>query len=205
MDSIIKENADVAQGPDSVKEIVERLSSLGSENDRVSVNEVVESFGGRSYGPSLLVPALVGASPVGGVPGVPSFFAALIMVFAVQILIGRTHFWLPGILAERSVSGDKLDEASKRLEAPGRKLDSIFHGRLSWATRRPFTQVAALFIVLLCATIPPLEIIPLAAALPFSAIAAFGLAMMVRDGALMLVATAVSCASLGFGVMQIFA
>jgi len=195
----------MADEPGSVLEAIECLGSLASENEDVTVDEVVKSFGGRSYGPMILVPALVGVSPVGGVPGVPSFFAVLIAVIAVQILIGRSHFWLPDVLAQRSVSGDKLSKASDKLERPAKKLDAVFGHRLKWATEPPAPQIAAAIILVLCGTIPLLEIVPFAAAAPFAAIAAFGVALMVRDGALMLFAIAVSFVTVGTAFTQFLA
>ncbi|MGB3470661.1 MAG: exopolysaccharide biosynthesis protein [Erythrobacter sp.] len=192
----------MADHPGSVLDIIDCLGSLASEREDVTVDDVVKSFGGRSYGPMILVPALVGISPVGGVPGVPSFFAALIAVIAVQILIGRSHFWLPSVLAQRSVSGEKLGKASDKLEGPAKKLDAVFGDRINWATEPPAPQIAAAVILVLCGTIPLLEIVPFAAAVPFGAIAAFGVALMVRDGALMLLAIAVSLASLGIAVTR---
>ena len=60
-------------------------------------------------------------------------------------------------------------------------------------------KVAAVMILLLCLTVPPLEFLPFASSAPMLAIAAFGLALTVRDGLLMLIATALSVAAIGFG------
>ena len=46
-------------------------------------------------------------------------------------------------------------------------------------------------------TVPPLELLPLAAALPSLAILAFGLGLSAKDGVLVLIAGAVSVISLG--------
>ena len=54
-------------------------------------------------------------------------------------------------------------------------------------------------VVALCCTVPPLELIPFASSAPMLAIAAFGLAILVRDGLLMLVALALSLLAVGLG------
>ena len=58
---------------------------------------------------------------------------------------------------------------------------------------------AAAVVVALCCTVPPLELIPFASSAPMLAIAAFGLAILVRDGLLMLVALALSALAVGLG------
>jgi hypothetical protein len=61
-------------------------------------------------------------------------------------------------------------------------------------------KVAALICILLACTVPPLELLPFATTAPMAAIAAFGLALMVRDGVLMLVAMALSIVAVGVGL-----
>ncbi len=72
-----------------MREILAALRQLGDGKDEVSIGDVVEAFGNRSYGPVLLVLALIGISPIGGVPGIPAFLATVIALFAVQMVIGR--------------------------------------------------------------------------------------------------------------------
>ncbi|UAB78530.1 exopolysaccharide biosynthesis protein [Erythrobacter sp. SCSIO 43205] len=180
----------------SAEAVVDKLGELGAEDGEVCVDQVVETFGARGYGPMLLVPALLGASPLGGIPTVPSILALIIALIAGQMVVGRTHFWLPEFLSQRSVSGEKLQNARDALSKPAQVMDKLFHGRLEWATSDPMPRIASAIVMVLCAVIVPLELVPLAALLPFSAIAAFGLALTVRDGALMLLAIAISIVSL---------
>lgn len=60
-------------------------------------------------------------------------------------------------------------------------------------------RIAAVFVFLLCLTVPPLEFVPFASSAPMLAIAALGLAILVRDGLLMLVASGLSLTALGVG------
>ena len=52
---------------------------------------------------------------------------------------------------------------------------------------------------LFACTVPPLELVPFASSAPMIAIAAFGLAITVRDGVLMLVALCLAGAATGTG------
>ena len=186
-------------GEHAVCGILDELAEVARERDRVRVGTLVEAFGQRGSGALLLVPALIEISPVGGIPGVPTVLALVVLLFAVQIVMGREHMWLPGFIERRSVDGDGLRKATGKLRPVAGKLDAWFHGRLERLVERPFTQVAAAWCALLACTVPPLEIVPFASTLPMAAIALFGLALLVRDGALMLAAIAVSIATVWAG------
>jgi hypothetical protein len=185
--------------PQCVGDILYDLDEL-AEKDDVCIADVVEAFGNRSYGPLLLVPALLEITPVGAIPGVPTFLAVTIAIVAVQMLIGRSHVWLPGFIRKRSVSAEKLREASDKLRKPGKLLDRWFGKRLKTFTGKTAQRVAAVIIIALCISVPPLEVLPFASSGPMLAIACFGLAIMVRDGLLMLIAGAIALGAFGLGL-----
>ena len=78
-------------------------------------------------------------------------------------------------------------------------LDEHSKGRLESLTEGAFVKVSAFVILLLCATVPPLEVLPFASSAPMLAIAAIGLALTVRDGVIMLAALALAVAAIGGG------
>lgn len=178
----------MADSPKSVTDILDRLVDVGDKNDSVSIGDIVGTFGSRSYGPVLLVPALIGVSPVGGIPMVPTILAATLLLIVIQLVFGKEHLWLPGILKNRSVEGEKLANAAEDMEGVGKWMDKIFHGRLEMFTGPTAARIAAGVVALLCLAVPPLELLPFAVALPMAVIAAFGIALTVRDGLLMLLA-----------------
>ena len=178
----------MANTPKDVCGILDSLIELGDKQDRVSIGDIVEAFGSRSYGPVLLVPALIGVSPIGGIPGVPTFLAVTLLLIAVQLVFGKQHLWLPGFLEKRSVEGEKLANAAEDMEGVAKWTDKIFHGRLEIFTGPTAGRIAAGVIALLCFAVPPLELLPFAVVVPMAVIAAFGIALTVRDGLLMLIA-----------------
>ena len=190
----------MANNSESVGDILDQLDQLASEEDRVTLGDAIEAFGNRSYGPFLLVPALIEVSPIGGIPGLPTVLAAIIALFAVQMLFGREHLWLPGFLKRRGAEADKVKKAARKLRGVARWADRWFHGRLPILTSGPFVHVAAALCILLAATVPPLELLPFASTAPMAAIAAFGLALLVRDGVLMIVATVLAGVAVAVGV-----
>ena len=195
----VTDGAGGAEDEHAVCGILDELADTARERERVEVGTLVEAFGHRGYGALLLVPALIEVSPVGGIPGVPTALAAIVVLFAVQIVMGRDHMWLPDVIERRSVDADGLGKAVERMRPVAGRLDRWFHGRLQGLVRRPFTQIAAGACALLALTVPPLEVVPFASTAPMGAIAAFGLALLVRDGALMLVAIGLSALAVGVG------
>lgn len=185
------------EDPHSIGDVVDGLGDLAEENGEVRFADVLDKFGSRSFAPIMLVLAIVQLSPIGAIPGMPTLLALCILLVAVQLLIGREHIWLPDWIAQRSVSGSKLDSAIEKLDGIATKLDGIAKGRLKFLTRGPALQLAAFVIVLLCIAAPPLEVLPWASAGPMLAIAVISLAIMVRDGLAMLIAWALAAAAMG--------
>jgi hypothetical protein len=186
----------MADEPHSVGDILDRLDDLAGEKDQVSLGQTIEAFGHRSYAPFLVVIPLIDISPIGSIPGLPTLLALVIVLTAVQMLFGRKHLWLPGFLANRSVSSEKVKKAVTKVRPVGKWMDRWFHGRLPALTKGPMVRVAAVAILVLTLAVPPLELLPLATTAPMAAIAAFGLALLVKDGLLMIVAFAAAGAAL---------
>ena len=93
---------------------------------------------------------------------------------------------MPKILGERTVSAERIEKASKKMVPVAEKLDEWFYCRLPQLVGTFSNRAASVCCILLCLTVPPLEFVPFASAAPMAAIAVFGMAMTVRDGALML-------------------
>lgn len=183
----------------SVCDILDMLRKTADRHDRVTIGNVLDAVGDRSYGPALLIPALLEITPIGGIPGVPTFLALFIALVAGQLLVGKEHLWLPGFVQARAVSAEKLHKAADKLDPLARRLDRWFHGRLTRFVKQPWPRIAAASVIVLCMTVPPLEFVPFASTAPMLAIAAFGLALLVRDGLLMLLALGASAAALVLG------
>ncbi len=189
----------MTDGPSSIGDILKTLRGLADKRDRVALDDVVEAFGRRSFGPLLLIPALIDISPVGSIPGLPTILAAIIILVAVQLAFGRKHLWLPGFIRRRSVASKTVRRAVEKAEKPAAWADRWFHGRLPRLTHGPFPRVAAVACIILALAVPPLELLPLATTAPMAAIAAFGLALMVGDGLVMIVAILLAVVAVGVG------
>ena len=186
--------------PSKISEILDRLDEAAKDDPKVTIGAALGALGSRSYGPFLIAPALLVLTPVGAIPAVPSLFAAVIILFAVQMALNRDHMWLPGFVKRAGVSRDRVTASTHKLRPVADVLDRWFHGRLEWLTKGPAVRVAALGCIVLALTVPPLELLPFASAAPMAAIAMFGLALTVKDGLVMLVALALMVAAVSIGL-----
>ena len=182
-------------------DILDRLRDLAQDEDDVPIGDVIEAMGARSFGPFIMLPALIELSPLGAIPGIPTFLALTIALTAAQMLLGRDHLWLPGFIENRSASSQRVLKATDKLRPIAEWMDRWFHGRMTRFASGPFPRIAAGCVIALTLTVPPLEFIPFASSAPMLAIAAFGLALIVRDGLLMLIAGGLTVAAIVVGTM----
>lgn len=185
---------------DSIGEVVDGIEDIAECEDEVSIDDLLDTFGDRSFAPLMLILALIGITPVGAIPSVPTIIALCIAIIAAQMAWGRDHVWLPGFVTSRGVSSDRLSKGEDKLRTIAGVLDAVAKGRLKSLASGPARRVVAGLIVVLCLALPVLEIVPFAAAAPFLAIAMLSLALMVRDGLVLLVGGAVALAALAYGV-----
>ncbi|MEI4260988.1 exopolysaccharide biosynthesis protein [Roseovarius sp. D0-M9] len=168
---------------DNIRDLAQRQGS-----DEVSVGDLAEAIGGRGFGPLIFITALFEITPLGVIPGVPTFLAMICAVFALQLLAGRTHAWLPGFVENRKLRAPRVCKAVDALRGIAGWMDRHFGQRLDPLAGHVAARVAGALILCLCLTVPPLELLPWVSSAPMLAIALLGLAMTVRDGLLMLIA-----------------
>lgn len=170
--------------PHSLGELILSLEALCARNHgtEVSVEDVVNLLGPRSFAPIILAVGLIAITPIDSVPTLPTTFGAIVFLTACQMLLGRQSLWLPRVIARRAVPADRLKKALKWLEPYGRKADNWLGTRLTAFTDGPFLTVIALSCALLALTMPLLELAPLVSTLPALGFAAFGVSLLMRDG-----------------------
>jgi hypothetical protein len=162
---------------------------------RLSVTDLMRAIGERSFGPLILVPSLIALSPVGAIPGLPAVTSVIIVIFAVQMLLGHSHVWLPQWLKRRTMDGAKLEKGLTAFRPVARFVDHLLRPRLTVLTRGPFFYAIALMILAVALVTPVLEIIPLGGIPPNAALVAFALAITARDGLWALLAMGFTIAS----------
>jgi hypothetical protein len=183
----------------SIGDLVEAIQDIAKRDEEVAIGDLVRQFGTRSFAPFILILALIGITPVGTIPTVPTLIAMCIILVAGQMAVGRTHIWLPGFVKERSVDSEKLREGEGVLYRIAETLDRMAKARLTALASGTALRIVAVLIVMLCCAIPILELVPFAAAGPFLAIALLALAMMVKDGLVMLLGALLALGALIYG------
>jgi hypothetical protein len=168
--------------------LLDGLAKAGSKEDEMSVRDMRDTVGRRSFAPLLLTTSLIGFTPLGGVPGVPTALAILIVLIAAQIVLGRQSLWLPSFLLDRKVKGRKVQSAAKSLQPFARLVDKAIRPRLTFLTERPSSYVLAIACILIAVTVPPLELVPFVDMPLWAALAAFALALAAHDGLLAIAA-----------------
>lgn len=172
----------------SLAEVVGELTNAGQRDEQISVEEVMEAVGKRSFGPLLLVPGLIVLSPLSGVPGVPTLGGIIVFLFSAQMLFGREYFWLPQFILRREVSRERMAKAGRFLAWLAGWVDKLIKPRLVSLLGNLGGRIIAATCMAIAVIMPPLEAIPFANVITAAAISAFGLALVAYDGALSIVA-----------------
>ena len=189
------------RSPHNLNEVLDEILAADPEAGRVSAGELLGAVGKRSFAPLLLLLALVAFTPLGGIPGIPTALATIVMITAGQLLFGRRHFWLPNFVLRRGINSGGLRKTIGWLRPIARWIDRLTKPRLVWLLQGAFLRVAALGCIVTALTIPPLEIIPFGGTPSWAAIGTFGLAIIAEDGVLALVALGFS---IGAGMVLAF-
>ncbi|WP_280563460.1 MULTISPECIES: exopolysaccharide biosynthesis protein [unclassified Chromohalobacter] len=169
--------------------LTQLLETLDETNDgkTIRLQDIVETFRSRGFGPLITLPALLAFLPTGGVPGVPTLCAVFIVLMAMQQLLGRQSPWLPRKLRERGISHDKLHRTVKRVRPWTQRIDKLLAQRLDILLQPAARRLVAVLVIVLAIGMIPLELLPFAAAMPALAITVIGLGMTADDGLLLLI------------------
>ncbi|MFC6196508.1 exopolysaccharide biosynthesis protein [Ponticaulis profundi] len=174
-----------------------------AEGEKVSVGDLLDLYSHRSFGPIfLLLGLLTVVPPLGGIPGLPAAVGVVILLFSLQMIFGAEHIWLPDFIEKLSIKKDKIETANEKSKGVLKFIDQLITERLEWATSGPAKYVAAILVSVMALAMIPLELVPFAVAIPGTAICMVGVALLARDGALMLLAYALS--AIAIGVLVVF-
>jgi hypothetical protein len=186
------------QTPHDLTGLLDQVKRAGDDPETVTVADVRERLGQRSFGPLLLFAGLVLSTPIVGIPGLPTTLAIVIMLTSGQMLFGLQRLWLPKFLLRRSIARRHLERFDRIVRYAAGYVDRIIRPRLIWLTAKPFSSLIAALCFLLGLIMLPLEYVPLTSSIPAFPVAAFGLALTTRDGLFVILGLALILAGLGF-------
>jgi hypothetical protein len=179
----------------NLQQMLGRIETAAQDSDQVTLGMIVNAVGSRSFGPLLLVAGLVLASPLSGIPGMPTSMGVVVLLIAGQLLF-RQCCWLPRWLLDRSIARGKLCKAVGWTRRPARVVDGWLHPRLPLFIQGPSRYAVAAVCAVIAIGMPFMEVVPFSATVAGIALTAFGLSLIAQDGLLALIAFATTAAAL---------
>jgi len=193
--------------PDNLNEVLDEIvETAGSKADTqpLTLGDLLDSVGRRSYGPLLLLIGLFAISPATAIPGMTWLTAALTLVVAGQMAIGLQTIWLPSAARNVRVGRRQVREGVEKGRPAARWVDHLLRRRLDFLSRPPFVNIVALCVLAAALITFPLGLIPLLPIIPGIAIVAFGLGMTARDGVWLLLGTIIVGGAFWLAIPRLF-
>lgn len=170
-----------------LSETVEQVQ-LSTGCDDVTVEEIANSVDDRGLLPMILLPALITATPLSGIPGVSIVAGLMIALLMAEHMFGYSRLYLPRRLKRRAIDGDKLHSALNSIAPVIRWIDAHTRRRLSFLFHRPLIWVPQSLCLLTGLVMPFLEFIPFSSSAAAIGVCFLVMAMLTRDGLFFLLA-----------------
>lgn len=158
---------------------------------RISVEELMQKFGGRAIGALLFIFGLACMLPLP--PGATTIFGFPLLLLSPQLVIGAGAPWLPAQVKRRTLSTADLKKGLPKLIPVLQKVEAISRPRLVFL----FGPVGERVLGLVCAALALVLILPIPGGniLPAMAVSALAFALIQRDGAIALAGYALAITS----------
>jgi len=166
-----------------LSEVLDQLEDA-AHGDSITVRQVVEKLGQKSFASLILIFALVAVSPASAIPGLTSMVAAIVFILMVQMIFGRDSVWLPDVIMRRELSAEKLRGGIGWLRKPIGFVERFLKERLTWLLHRPWLYLPQLLVLALTLFMPFMEVIPTSGSIAAAVIALFAGGLLTRDGGL---------------------
>jgi hypothetical protein len=175
---------DIEAVPPSAKLSTKLEGLAAGTSDRITVGEIADGLGQRSFGALFLAFAFPNMLPMP--PGASAVLGAPLIVLSAQFMLGR-HAWLPGPIARRSLRRDDFAGLVRRAVPWLERAERLLRPRLpALAGSRAEPIIGVLLLALSVLLALP---IPLGNFLPALAICLFALGVLERDGLWVLAGT----------------
>lgn len=164
---------------DLLEKLVDR-----TDGKETTIGELLDALGSRSFGPMLLLPAVIAVAPTGAIPGMSIITGTIIFLVSAQVLLSSDHIWLPRSVTSFSFSRDRLKSMIEKAKPWADCFSRFFYERMTFLIDPPAIYPIAIICMLLAASMFPLALLPFAVAMPASSIVLFALGLTMRDGLL---------------------
>ncbi len=168
-------------------EVVTVLCAKSKEGDRLTVDEVLQAFGARVYGPLLLLPAVVAIFPIiGALPGVSIAMALVMLLASFQLALGLARPWLPGGLKRVSLSRARAEAVLNGLAPWAHRFDVVLRPRLQFLFTWPGVHVTGVLCVAVAGMALIGSLLPALIVPPALIMILIAFALVANDGVLLL-------------------
>lgn len=159
-------------------EVLRLLREDSKDQESITIGWLVARLGTRAFGAIILLMALPNITPQ--IPGMSTIFGLLIMLPAVQIMIGLSQMWLPDFLARQTMSGVTVGKILAFAIPWVERMEKLIKPRFEFLMSPPSENLvgAAVLFLGFILFLP----IPGANFLPALACAFMALGMLERDG-----------------------
>lgn len=162
----------------------QRLAQIVAEEgpDRLTFSDLAQQLQARAWGGLLVIFAAINVIPLP--PGASIFFAIPLMIVSAQMAFGRATPWFPGRIDRRGVTKQELRRLIEKMEWLEMRVERLLKPRLPTLTGPTATRL----IGVTCFILAILTMLPIVHVAPAAVIVLFGLALIYRDGALVIAA-----------------
>lgn len=164
-----------------------RLAQIVGEEgpDRLSFSDLALQLRARAWGGLLVIFAAINVIPLP--PGASIFFAIPLIIVSAQMALGRTTPWFPSRIDRRGVTKEDLRRLIAKMEWLEVRVERMFKPRFAGLTGPAATRL----IGIVCFILALLTMLPIVHVAPAAVIVLFGLALIYRDGVLVIAAAVV--------------
>jgi hypothetical protein len=163
-------------------------SSYDSEESCVKVADLLSALGDKSILSAMLLPALIAATPLSGIPGLSAVCGLLIALLSFELIFNFRRIYLPEKLQERSIDAGKLDSTLEKLSPAIKWIDRHSQARLKFLFHRPMIWLPQLLCLVSGLAMPLLEFIPFSASVAATGATLLIISMLTEDGIFFLLA-----------------
>lgn len=165
-----------------------------TDGNPLTIGRIVDALEKRSYGPLLLLPALISVVPgIGALPGVTWTTSALVLIVSLHFLFSSRHLWLPDRLRRVKVSSSAFRQGLQWARPWLRRIDRVVCPRFHILFQWPWTIAIALLCVLMSLGMFAASIIPGGVVVPALGVIVIAVGLTARDGLVLTLGTA-ACA-----------
>jgi hypothetical protein len=174
----------------------ERLAQIAEESgpDRIALSELARQLHSRVWGGLLVVFAAINVIPLP--PGTNTVIAIPLVLVSAQMVFGRSSPWFPRWIDRRGVTKTELHKLIEKMGPFEARVERIFRPRLGELTGPAATRAIGVLCMIL-SVVAGLPILMIHNA-PAVAILLFGLALIYRDGVLVIVGAIAALLAIAF-------